>query len=319
VKPVLWCRKAGAIAIFAVGLTTAGVQAQQPSGSAAGRPAVQDGLHTFTVDKPQELIAQELANNIPHRTALVTPRKHDRLRATLGLGYVQGADWASEIEAGGSIHGLQLRLSSLVTVGATGVVADRGSVSLFDPDRHWHVEGGDLFSQLRGASRGARLSWHWRSRRPAISLYGPYPGATDRTTTISYRDQIQVGSQTLLDAEVATNKSYVLLTRLGSSRINVEAMFRSARQPIRSQDLSGTAGVVLWRGIAVTTGASVSRQDADRGQWRTVAVRVPFSSTFSLTVERAYGETGGSAIVDVGRDGERLRARVAVVPSSSDG
>ncbi len=263
-----------------------GTPAEAP---ASGSRETANVLRTFTLEKPPALIASEREIKQPQDVPLNLPRAHDALRTTFGLGYVQGADWGSEILATGGVKGIQVQSNTLLTRGATGYRFDNGSLSFFDPDRRWHLEGGDIFSNLRGASRGGRVSWQGAGhRRPAISLYGPRPGSEQRPTVVSYRDQLTVGGQTLVDAEVATDKSYLLRNRLAGSRVEFETSYRSHRKPVSSRDISLFAGLVLWRGVAVTGGVFRSLEASEPSEWRTASIRVPFSRLFSLTLERAY-------------------------------
>lgn len=259
--------------------------------SVAGQDSGQQNLRTFTIEKPPELVRQERAADQSSRVPLTRPPEHDVLRTTVGLGFVEGADWGNEILAGGSFKGIQIQFDSLVTHGSSGFLFDRGSVSLFDPDRHWRVEAGDVFSELRGASRGGRFSWQARGWRPAISVYSPRPGTSNRTTVVSYRDQIQVGEHALLDAEVASDKSYLMRTQLAGSRFDVEASYRSGRNPARSEDRSISGGLRVWRNAGFTVAVFRSRQGELRSDSRIVAVRLPFSRFFDLTLERAFNSS----------------------------
>ncbi len=216
----------------------------------AGSPSAQDGLRTFILAKPPALIDQERHTESVPRAPLRLPTAYESVRTTVGLGYVQGADWASEMLAGGAFNGVQLQANALITKGSSGVLFDNGSISLFDPDRQWRVEGGDVFSALRGVSRGARVSWPSRGgRHPAAAFYGPRPGTPNRPTVVSYRDQIMVGEQTVLDAEVASDKSYLVRSRLATPRYDVDVSYRSNRRPVPGRDASVFASVTMWRGV----------------------------------------------------------------------
>lgn len=274
--------------------------AATPQGPAAADASVvstsDDGLRTFTIEKPASEVRKDAISDTTFRSPIVSPRDHDALRTTIGVGYVEGADWGTELMADGGFGGLQVEFGALLTQGSAGTRLDRGSLSVFDPDRKWQFEAGDLFTNLRGASRGARISWHMQGHHPALSLYGPRLGLADRTTVLAFRDQIQVRSQTLLDGEVTTNGSYLIGTRLGSRRFDFETMYRSTRVPLRSSDISASGGIVLWHGVRVTTGSWGSRDPEHRGTWNDVSVRVPFSRAFSLTLERAFANSSGVAM-----------------------
>jgi hypothetical protein len=100
-----------------------------------------------------------------------------------------------------------------------------------------------------------------------------------------------VGGQTLIDAEVASDQSYLLRNRLAGPRVEFETSYRSNRKPVSSRDISLFAGVALWRGVAITGGLFRSLEASEPSDWRTASIRVPFSSLFSLTLERAYSAT----------------------------
>jgi hypothetical protein len=249
-------------------------------------------LRTFLVEKPVVPVERGRAGDT--RAAPVrVPKSHDVLRTTIGLGYVQGADWGTEILADGGVGGAQVQFHTLLTKGRDGLLFEQGAVSVFDPDSCWRAEAGDLFSNLRGASRGARVSWQTATghRRPALALYGPRRGSTDRTTVVSYRDQLHLGGQTLVDAEIASDRSFAVRSHLATSRFELEGLYRSSRKPTVSHDGSLSAGVTLWRGIAVSGGLFRSFRYADHSEWRTIAIRLPVARFFDLTLERAHAGT----------------------------
>lgn len=255
-------------------------------------PAAPEGSHgplqTFALAKPAAATpAQPLreATVLPSRV----PRPTELLRASFGLGYVQGADWGSELFATGGVSGTQVQLNALVTRGREGLRFDNGAFSVFDPDRLWRVEGGDLFSQLRGAAFGGRFSWAARGhRRPAVSVYATRRGLPARDPVVSYRDQLRVKGQTLLDAELASDQSYLLRTHLRAARLEVEALYRSQDEPFVSRDASVSAGLTLWRGVGLSGGFFRSRHTGDRQEWRMAAVRLPLTRYLDLTLERAF-------------------------------
>lgn len=274
-------------------LTAIPLAAQTPSMS-SDAPG---DLRTFTLPKPA--LPQHQRIETPAVPPVELPAPNERLRTMFGFGYVQGADWGSEIFATGTVRGLQVQLNSLVTRGRDGFIFDRGSFSLFDPDEQWHVEVGDVFSHLRGAGFGGRFSWAAAAgRRPAIAVYTAYtprPGLPGRGTAISYRDQIRVRGQTALDAEVATDRSYLLRSRLSKSRMDLEAFYRSTRVPFQTRDASLSGGVRLWEGIALNGGLFRSVLPDDRSDWRTVALRLPVARFLDVTFERAFSRASGTS------------------------
>lgn len=281
------------VAGLSLSTSGAGVEAAQQTPTAPGTQDPGD-IRTFTIEKPEELRAVDQGIETVVRAPARSPRAHDALRTTIGLGYVQGADWGTEIVASGGAGGLQVQFATLVTKGRSRILLDRGAISLFDPDRRWWLEAGDVFSNLRGAARGGRVSWQMGARRPAIAVYGPYPGSFNRTTVVSYRDQIQVGQQTLLDAEVASDSSFLLRSRFVTSRLDLDVAYRSTRRPTRVSDASLSGGVRVWHNATITAGTFVFGTGESRGRSHTVAIRLPLAGFLDLTVERAYTSAGGA-------------------------
>ncbi|MGH9242413.1 MAG: hypothetical protein ACRD3G_30560, partial [Vicinamibacterales bacterium] len=249
-------------------------------------------LRTFTIPKPPELIEQERRATPVEREPAQLPAVRDRLRVSVGMGYVQAADWGTEIAAGGAIKGVQLQSAALLTRGAEGLLFDNGALSLFDPDLKWRGELGDIFSHLRGASRGARFTRSAAGgRQPAISVYGPRHGLANRSTVISYRDQLVIAEQPLVDAEVASDRSYLVRSRLALSRLELEGVYRAVRQPTRGDDVSFFAGYTMPGGITISGGLLRSTYLDTENDWRTVSFRVPLSRHLSVSLERTFTET----------------------------
>jgi Carboxypeptidase regulatory-like domain len=258
----------------------------QSSGSAAP----QGTLRTFDVAKPAALpaISTTDAAQLPAKP----PKSTDTLRTSVGFGYVQGADWGTELLANGAVAGAQVQLNALVTKGQAGLLFDHGSLSIFDPDARWRIEAGDVFSQLRGASLGGRLSWAAAAgRRPSVAFYAPRHGSLNQKTVVSYRDQIVLRGQTLFDAELASDRSYFMRSRISQPRFEIESAYRSQSRPTSSRDGSVSASAAVWRGVSLTGGLYRSVYSGDRSRWNTVALRLPIARFLDLTLERAFGAT----------------------------
>jgi hypothetical protein len=279
----------GALTVAAVCLVTALASAQAAPGGVAQPPSAGDApLRTFELVKPVDPAAPSSRAAIPFAPSRL-PVAHDSLKTSIGLGYVQGADWGSELIAGGAFAGAQVQASALVTRGSQGLVFDHGSLMIFEPDARWRVEAGDIFSNLRGAAIGGRFSWSARwGRRPAIAVYAPYRGGDERGTVLAYRDQLVVRGQTVLDAELATDKSYLLRSRLAVPRLEIEATYRAQTEPSTSEDGNLSASVGIGRGVVVSASAFRTFAGADPAEWNSVAVRLPLGRHFDFTVERAF-------------------------------
>lgn len=255
----------------------------------AADPVEVNGLRLFTVAKP--IAEAPVPSDLDASAAAPAhqPPSTDALRVSVGLGYLQGADWGAEIRADGAVAGAQVQLNSLFTQGPAGLLFEQGSLVLFNPDAGWRVEAGDMFSDLRGASRGVRVGWRAAgARRPTLSVDGPAPGAVYRRTVLSYRDQIVVRSQTLLDAELASDKSYFLRSRLTLGRVDVEASYRHGTTAFPVRDQSLFAGFEMGHGIHLTGGVIHGDDAGEPSDWRTVALHVPISRFFDLTLDRTY-------------------------------
>lgn len=281
-----------ALATALSAVLTVPAAAQAPTGTTAPSPAPPGALRTFEITKPPDAPVDQGASLID-RQPTITPVARETLRTMIGAGYVQGADWGSEILAAGSVAGTQVQLNTLVTSGREGLLFDQGSVSIFDPAAKWRVEAGDVFSQLRGAALGGRLSWAAAgNRRPAVAVYAPRRGPSADRTVVSYRDQLVVGRQQLVDAEVASDRSYFLRNRVTVSRIDLEASHRRQQGASRGRDSSFAAGLTLWRGVTLNGALLKSVQRGEANNWRMLAVRFPLARSVDLTLERAFMSSG---------------------------
>jgi hypothetical protein len=149
-------------------------------GTAAG-PADSKGesWEEFTVEKTVEEKDQygrtygPKKRDLEHaRQKVVLPPEHDSMRLRVGQGYVQGADWGTDMMGSGSIKGIRTEFSSQTAAGPRGLELLTGQFSLTDPDFGWRVQGGDLFSDIWGWARGAGFGWNFHARhQPAVSYY----------------------------------------------------------------------------------------------------------------------------------------------------
>lgn len=266
---------------------------RQPADTLAGATVSHLGtISTFTLDRPLASPVAE-ADQPENSSRQILPARHESLRARTGLGYVQGADWGAEYQAHGSILGVQVQADGLVTRGPAGLVLERGVLSLFDPDRHWRFEAGDLFSYVIGGSRGARVSWQGPAGwRPAIAVVTPRVSGESSRPVIAYRDRLRWRGQDLLDAEVASDNSYYAATRLSLGRVDAEFTYRTLRPADRRSTDRGIAlGLELWRGMAVHASA-IRTNDADgRSDWVVGGLRAPVGRWLELGFDRTFVST----------------------------
>jgi SdrD B-like protein len=251
-------------------------------------------LRTFVIPRAAADLRPRPDDEHPAPKAPIrSPRGFDLMRTTLGLGYVQGADWGAELRAGGAFAGVQVQLNSLTTRGRRGLVLEHGTLSLFDPEVGWGLETGDIFSQLFGMNRGARLTVGKSGWRPSFSVYGPRPFSSLQRTLFAWRDQIAFGKRTLFEGELASDGSHFLQSRLMTGRVDLAASYRRLAAPLDLRDKSVQLSVNLWRGSALR--GSLSRQEGWQGptEWWTAAFRLP-TWFLNMTIERAYFRTGGA-------------------------
>lgn len=251
-------------------------------------------FRTFEIAKPAPLEGPRRSSRAIDQSA--TPPAHrESMRTTVGLGYVEGADWGAEIAASGGFAGAQVHFDALVTQAGRSLLLDQGSIAVLEPTVGWRLDAGDVFSHLRGASRGLRLSWRARgNRRPAIALYTPRWGVSNQRTVVTYRDQLQSKGQTLLDAELASDLSYLLRSRLTGPRLELEVTVRSQAEPVRTHDGSISASARIWRGLSVGAGRFRAVAPGDRNSWTLVSIRFPIARFVDFSVERTIASTPGT-------------------------
>jgi hypothetical protein len=281
--------------IVRVGVTVA--RAQDASRNVAGdsgeaSPASTE-LRTFIVEKPpgtkSETNDRRSQSASEGDAGSEPPRAHDVLSTTVGLGYVQGADWGVGIGATGAVVGVQVQLDSLVTGGPRGATLDHGSLALEGPAAKWRAEAGDIFSSVRGAARGARLSWHaFGDQEAAVSVYGDRPGSPAAPTAIGYRDRFQWHSQTVIDAEILSDGSHYLRSRLNDGRVTFETSYRRTTAPFLTREMGIDGSVAVWRRVAANASVFRVNERADRFDAATFAVRVPIARSLDLALERAF-------------------------------
>jgi len=273
------------------------VAANSPARVARPDTPADEGLRTFTLARTSAVREDDVerAPRIGRSAESLLPVSRGTISSTLGLGYVQHADFGAEALASGTMAGLDLQLDSLVTYGYQGARFDHGTLSLRDADAGWHAEAGDLFSDLRGPVRGARLSWHLNAYwQPSLSITRPLRTATDQRTLLIFRDRVQAGPVGV-DGEVASDGSHFLRTRLAVSHVDVETSYRRARLPAPLRDLGVQAGVRVWRGVAVSAGWFQSDRFGERSEWRSFGLHVPVFRGVGLTLERNFAITGQSS------------------------
>ncbi|MDO8682554.1 MAG: stalk domain-containing protein [Armatimonadota bacterium] len=262
-------------------------------------PALADGWQTLTIKKsPQEISAETTVHTGPGASRDIKqylPPNHDSLRFSLGLGYVQGADWATELTASGGLRGVHLDFGTFLTMGQRGLRPSSGRLSLVDEEFGWGVEAGDLFSDLWGLERGARYSWRAAENRwPSLSVYLKNARSGSHDMLLTYRDEIALNPNLSVGGEVATNGSLLLKGRFEKDRLRLYGYHRST-----SGSSTGGTGLFasydIGRGISLYGGISRSGRGEKRQDWRSLSVRLPLSPGVDLTLEHTLTETGATA------------------------
>jgi hypothetical protein len=252
-------------------------------------------LAVFDIRKtPEELAAEAkraAAEAITPRTTTADvrlPPQSDRFHLTTGLGYLQGADWGSEVLGAGRLFGYNANGSLFLTAGALGLQSRSGRVTVVDPLTGVGVEAGDMSSDLRGFARGARMSWRQgEGQRAALSLYLPGRISGPGPAVVALRDEWVINKSGALAGEVASNGGLFVRSRLHQRRAGVDLYYRR-RPEISGHDEGVSSSLELGRGIGVTGAVRWSDSPSDTSTWKLVSVRVPLHRSADLTVERNW-------------------------------
>ena len=218
------------------------------------------------------------------------PPQHDVLRVATGIGYLQGADFGGDVSASGKINGMQTDVTGFFTAGPMGFQSRSARVSIFAPDGKWRGEGGDLYSDLRGLARGARVSWSPGQKwTPSVSLYvhGSNP-ASNGATVVGYRDRFQLLPRVRVGGEVTSDGAVFLQTQYAQPKLDLTAFYRSTRGPIAGRDKGVSGGLALGRGVAVSGAIRLSDAASDSSQWQLASIRLPLARQASVTLERSW-------------------------------
>ena len=185
---------------------------------------------------------------------------------------------------------MQVDLTSFVTSGAIGFQARSGYGSITAPDGKWRGEGGDLFSDVRGQARGARVSWSLgQTWTPSVSVYlRRVAGVTNAPTVLAYRDRLQVMPHVRVGGEVTSDGGAFLQGQYFRSRLDLTAFYRSMRSPIAGRDKGISGGMTLGGGVAVSATIRVSNAVGDSSLWRIASLRLPLARQASVTLERSF-------------------------------
>jgi hypothetical protein len=290
-----------AVLVSGLWLATADAHAQPPGeqdAPAAPAPStLPAGWSTFQIKKTRaEMTETARLQNGPEPAArtgpsdIRLPPQSDELRVATGLGYLQGADFGGDVSASGKLNGMQTDVTGFFTAGPMGFQSRSVRASIFSPDGRWRGEGGDLYSDLRGLARGARVSWSPVQKwTPSVGVYvhGSNP-ALSGATVLAYRDRFQLHRQVRVGGEVTSDGATFLQTQYTPSRLDLTVFYRSTRGPIAGHDKGVSGGLALGRGIAVSGAIRVSDAASDSSRWQITSIRLPLTRQASVTLERSW-------------------------------
>jgi hypothetical protein len=256
------------------------------------------GWSTFQIKKTRaELTETARLAEVPGPSARTQPGdvrlppQHDVLRVSTGIGYLQGADWGGDVSAFGKINGMQTDVSAFFTAGPMGLQSRSAHLSIFAPGGKWRAEGGDLYSDLRGLARGARVSFSAGQRwTPSVSLYLHHrQGSSNAASALAYRDRFQLLPQVRVGGELTSDGAAFLQGQYAQSGVDLTAFYRFTRGPIAGHDKGVSGGVGLGRGVALSGAVRLSDAVGDTSrQWKLASVRVPLARQASVTLERSW-------------------------------
>ncbi|MEO8259274.1 MAG: carboxypeptidase-like regulatory domain-containing protein [Acidobacteriota bacterium] len=224
-----------------------------------------------------------------HPSDVRLPPQQDVLRLATGIGYLQGADFGGDVSGAGKINGMQTDVNLFFTAGPIGLEARSGYASIYSPGGTFRGEGGDLYSDLRGIARGARVSWIKGERwNPTVSLYLHRSGSQSGPTALAYRDRFQLFPRVRLAGELTSDGAAFFQTQYLQPRLDLTAYYRYTHAPFAGRDKGISGGFRLGRGVAVSGAIRVSDAVNDASQWQLASIRLPLTRKASMTLERSW-------------------------------
>jgi hypothetical protein len=261
---------------------------QQPTG---------DGWKEFTLEKTEEekeayanIYAPKSRSNGTNLPNVTGPPSRDDLWLQLSQGYVQGADFGTDINGSGNLAGFQTNFWAQTTQGPNGLELLTGHMSLRDPSTGWEVQGGDLFSDIWGWARGARFRWNAGDRRsPAVSYYAQARQRGVGRHVFTYSDRFTVNRWMSLAGEVATDGSAMGRFSLRSGRFHITPFYRATPGEDSSRGVYGA--FPLFKGASLFGGFTRSQTTLGSREWKSLGLRVPLKRKVSLTLERTFSDS----------------------------
>ena len=253
--------------------------------------AAEEGWREITLDKTAEEKQSYSSLYGPPVPALrgrlrevVLPPDHGELKLQVSQGYVQGADWGTDLFGSGSFYGFQADLWAQTTMGPKGFEFLAGRFSLGSPDKRWTAQGGDLVSEIWGWARGARLSWKSRSwHAPSLSYYAKTDRTDDYRNVLTYSDYFRISPWFSAGGELSSDGSVMVRPRFQTSRLSITPFYRLTPHENLSRGVYGSLS--LWRRTALYGSFTRMRTERDDRTSMTAGVRVPLVKRTDLTLE----------------------------------
>ena len=229
------------------------------------------------------------------RTFEVLPPQHDSLHVDVGAGVVTGHDGAADITASGTISGFRVGVRAFAAIGQGIAEARLVHMSLKHPDGRWLLEGGDLVTELRGLSRGVRLSGRFFDRwHPGVAVYLKSRYAPDEPEVVAYRDEIALTPNSSVYGEVASDRSFFVGMHQGIGRVAVETFYRQpASRPTR--DYGTLVSINLGRGFSANAGARMVAEPEGDESWVSAGLRIPMGRSSSLSLDQTRIVAAGTS------------------------
>lgn len=229
----------------------------------------------------------------PPAVALLPPTS-ETLRFNAGMGFVQAGDGGGDINASGSVFGLDTQLATLMSHGTDGLRLDYGRLALVDRATGWHLQAGDLFSEVAGSARGLSLGFDRAGRhRLGVALYLPdeHPGGREQSV-LALRDELVLGDRGLLSAEAASDGSSIVRGRFSQGKLSLSGYRRGAGDDGVERDGFGlSASLGLLADLGLHAAYQRTGSGARRFEFWNLGLRAPLHPKVDLQLEASGTES----------------------------
>lgn len=224
------------------------------------------------------------------------PPTQDALNVETGLGYVEGEDFGLAFSGGGEAFGSGVHFNGLVADGDSGLNLINTSLQINDWDRRLRFEGGQIFSELWGASTGLRLSLlqntnpHNTMVDSSIAFYAGTNLGERHDPLVAFTDEAQVLRKLLVGCELGSDGSYLFKQRLATGPLSLYGYERWLHLNDGGNGILGS--LRLTRGVSLIAGASNEGAGVNRNDYRNVGLSFPVYQDATLTITRSATLTG---------------------------